>query len=119
MGSHYPTRIHSRDAGYPNFVTVAKPDGSTLCGGLVSGPYSRDSEDDGPVPVGTDVYTNDRQHWRSSESAVDYSSSIICALMGYAALPDEPSSSCDARTAFAGRSVAAISSMPPKTSAAA
>jgi hypothetical protein len=106
VGSRYPTRIHSRDAGYPNFVTESKPDGSTLCGGIVSGPYpvGLAPSQDGPVSVGTDVYENDRNYWRASEVAVDYSAGLICAAMGYATLPDQAFAKCGARSPFTGRS---------------
>lgn len=54
---------------------------------------------------GTDVYTNMRSNWGESEPALDYTGGLICALMGYAALPDgtfdDPS--CDVRTPFTGR----------------
>ena len=55
------------------------------------------------VCAGTDEYTDDRRLWRESEPAIDYTSSIICSLMGYAALPDDAFSNCTARSPFDGR----------------
>lgn len=51
LGMHFPTRLHSRDAAYPNFGSDAEDDGSVLCGALVSGPYApANISVDGPVP---------------------------------------------------------------------
>ena len=51
LGAHYPTRLHSRDAAYPNFGSDSEDDGSVLCGALVSGPYApANISVDGPVP---------------------------------------------------------------------
>lgn len=59
---------------------------------------------DGPVPEGTDAYLNDRRRWRESEPALDTTGGMICAMMGYASLPEGAFDSCpDVRTAFTGR----------------
>lgn len=49
FGNHYPDRLHSRDAAYPNFGDNSEKDGNVLCGAMVSGPYAPEGED-GPVP---------------------------------------------------------------------
>lgn len=52
VGKHYPTRLHSRDASFPEFRTD-EPDPNLLCGALVSGPYAPGKGgDDGPVSKG-------------------------------------------------------------------
>jgi hypothetical protein len=40
IGKHWPTEMHTRDAGYPNFRTDNLTDANTLCGAQVSGPYA-------------------------------------------------------------------------------
>jgi hypothetical protein len=103
LGQHYPTRLHSRDAAYPNFRDDTKPDGQTLCGAYVSGPFV-EGDAFGTVQAGTDKYTNDRRVWKESEPAIDYTGSMICAMMGYASLPSGAFDGCDVtRTAFTGR----------------
>lgn len=52
---------------------------------------------------GTDAYLDDRRRWRESEPALDTTGGIICALMGYAALPEGSFDSCpETRTVFTG-----------------
>lgn len=58
---------------------------------------------DGPVLEGTDAYLDDRRRWRESEPALDTTGGMICALMGYAALPEGAFDDCpDTRSAFTG-----------------
>lgn len=45
LGNHYPTKVHSRDAAYPNFEKNKLKDGSVLCGALVSGPDALSDSD--------------------------------------------------------------------------
>lgn len=84
------------------------PDPNVLCGALVSGPYAPavtggpDAED-GPVSEGTDVFTDDRRSWRETEPAVDYTGSLVCAMMGYAVQPEGAFTGCDGRDPFTGR----------------
>eukprot|EP00892_Ulva_mutabilis_P000072 jgi/Ulvmu1/10065/UM006_0012.1 len=101
MGTHFPTKLHSRDVAYPNFRSSDIEDTATLCGAIVSGPYAATAN--GPVTESTDLYENDRRRWQASETAIDYSSSLVCALMAYAAMPDSLLEGCPARTAFTGR----------------
>ena len=105
FGSYYPTHVHSRDAAYPHFPNNTQPDGSTLCGALVAGPYGRTATDPewGPVAAGTDVYANNRNLWREAEPAIDYTSSLVCTMMAYVNTPDTLFADCPARTAFTGR----------------
>lgn len=103
MGSHYPTRLHSRDAAYPNFDEEYLPDGNLLCGALVAGPYAHGSSGvDGRAENGTDLFTNNRDLWFEAEPALDYSASMICALAGYASLQG-PIANCAVRTPMTGR----------------
>jgi len=107
MGRYYPTKLHSRDSANPYFYDSSQEDTGTLCGGLVSGPYAPENNrgPDGPVRMGTDEYTNNRRVWRQSEAAIDYTSSLICGLMAYAAMPDSLFEGCDARSPFTGRGI--------------
>jgi Glycosyl hydrolase family 9 len=97
FGQSYPTHVHSRDASYPNWGTT-KPDGNTLCGAMVSGPFTA-------PPGSTDLYTDDRSKYEETEAGVDYSGSIICALAGYASLAEHSFDHCSGagRSAFDGR----------------
>ena len=101
MGANFPTRLHSRDVAYPNFASDTEFDTATLCGAIVSGPYA--APQNGPVEEGTDLYENDRRRWQASETAIDYTSSLVCTMMAYASTPDELLEGCPARTAFTGR----------------
>ena len=105
MGRYYPTKLHSRDASFPYFYDTTKDDPATVCGAIVSGPYENTVNMDGPVRMGTDLYENDRRRWQASEAAIDYTSSLVCTLMAYAAMPDSLFEGCDARTPFTGRGI--------------
>eukprot|EP00892_Ulva_mutabilis_P000098 jgi/Ulvmu1/10089/UM006_0036.1 len=101
IGANYPTKLHSRDASYPSFERSDIEDTGTLCGGIVSGPFAAPT--DGPTDTGTDLYENDRRRWQASETAIDYTSSLVCAVMAYATMPDDMLVGCPARTPFTGR----------------
>ena len=105
MGRYFPTKLHSRDTAHPNFRNASMEDTGTLCGAIVSGPFDNTAGIGGPVRNGTDEYTNDRRVWRSSEAAIDYTSSLICGLMAYATMPDSLFEGCDARSPFTGRGI--------------
>jgi hypothetical protein len=98
LGNHYPLRVHSRDSAFPNWNT-ALPDGNTLCGAVVSGPFVK-------PPNSTDVYTDNRVRYQESEAAVDYVASIVCALGGYADTPVGGFDHCDTmRAPLDGRTI--------------
>eukprot|EP00892_Ulva_mutabilis_P000071 jgi/Ulvmu1/10064/UM006_0011.1 len=105
IGRYFPTKVHSRDAAYPYFYNDREENTGMLCGGLVSGPYARNSPTDGPVRQGTDMYENDRERWQASEAAIDYTSSLVCTLMAYATMPDSLFEDCPARSPFTGRGI--------------
>jgi hypothetical protein len=99
LGKHYPTRVHSRDSAYPNWANINALDGNTLCGALVSGPFTS-------APGSTDVYTDNRAKYMESEAGIDYSASVICALGGYAAVPVGGFDHCPStRTPLTGRTI--------------
>lgn len=97
--------MHSRDPAYPNFRQPTVPNAHTLCGAQVTGPYAEQTDLSAPVTEGTDVYYNDRTRWKESEPAVDYGASTMCAMLGYAALPDGAFAHCNPyiRNVFTGR----------------
>jgi hypothetical protein len=108
IGNYFPRHLHSRDAAFPVFLNETAPDPNMLCGAVVAGPYAPgvfggEEAVDGPVTDGTDVYTDNRDSWREAEPAVDYTGSLMCAVMGYAMQPDGAYSTCTARDPFAGR----------------
>lgn len=72
--------MHSRDAAVPNWRKPNLPDGNTLCGAIVSGPWE-------PPPANTDKFTDDRNKFQEAEAGIDYSGSVLCALGGWAAQP--------------------------------
>jgi Glycosyl hydrolase family 9 len=96
FGKDYPKHIHSRDSAYPVFTTNQAA--QTHCGAVVSGPWTAS-------PGSTDLFTDDRRKYTASEAGVDYSGSVLCALAGYAALPEGALDACTtvARSPFDGR----------------
>jgi hypothetical protein len=86
--------VHSRDIAYPNWNN-GEPDPTTLCGALVSGPFTA-------PPGSTDLFTDNRKKFMETVTGVDYSGSIVCALAGYASLPEQSFDHCAG--ADAGRS---------------
>jgi Glycosyl hydrolase family 9 len=97
LGSHFPVRTHSRDAApNANIDSNAGDDVHTFCGGVVAGPYSKESV--------TDHYPDNRIQFESAEPAVDYSASVLCALGAYASMPAGAFDHCqDVRGALVGR----------------
>jgi hypothetical protein len=100
LGKHFPRNPHSRDAAHPAWANQKVPNPNTLCGGVVSGPYN-----EAAPSSGTDVFTDMRFKYQSTEAAIDYSASIICAMGGFADLPKGTFSDCsvDNRSPLAGR----------------
>jgi hypothetical protein len=96
LGKSYPTHVHNRDVALGNFDINSKPDVNTLCGAVVSGPWTQ-------PPGSTDRYVDDRDVWTETEAGVDYAGSTLCAFGGYASLPDTALSGCSARSPFDGR----------------
>ena len=103
MGRNFPTKVHSRDVAYPYFNSNEEEDTATLCGAIVSGPFAATNRTGG-VAEGTDLYENDRQRFQASETAIDYTSSLVCTMMAYATMPDSAFADCPARSPFTGRS---------------
>ena len=87
LGTHYPRHVHSRDAATPYFKTPTHTDPNTLCGGIVSGPWSTPS-------TSTDRFTDDRNKYEETEAGLDYSGSALCAFGGYAAVANGGFSGC-------------------------
>jgi hypothetical protein len=63
------------------------PDTATLCGGIVSGPWTE-------PPGMTDGFTDSRAKFQESEAGIDYSGSVLCAFGGYAAMADGAFDKC-------------------------
>jgi hypothetical protein len=84
---------------------ATKFDANTLCGAQVTGPYAEQETKTSPVLEGHDIYYNDRTIWKESEPAVDYTASTLCAVLGYAAMPEGSFAHCSpsVRTVFTDR----------------
>jgi hypothetical protein len=96
LGNSFPTKVHSREVSDGQLKNDNGPDKFTLCGGVVSGPWTE-------AGGYTDYYGNRRTEWRESEAAVDYSAGLICAFGAYASLPDSALAGCGARGPLDGR----------------
>lgn len=103
LGAHFPTKLHSRDAAFPNWGSPAADDGNTMCGAMATGPYLGSISNPVLSNSNPDRYLNNRAFWPESEPGIDFTASMVCALMGYAALPENSFSTCNVRTPFTGR----------------